>query len=88
MEIDIYKSNRDGEKFLSVPTGTDLARMPFPADLDPDLLQVSPFSTRLNIQPGDHRVALNSEDIIRQITDKGFATHEATIKVTVTHGSP
>ena len=83
MKIDIYKSVKNGTKYLSVPAGTDIGNKSFPADLDPDLLSLSPFNTSLDIQPSDNRVALNSADIIQQINGKGFATHTATITVTI-----
>ena len=84
MKIDIYKSIKDGTKYLSVLAGTDIEKKPFPSDLDPDLLSLSPFKTSLDIQPDESRVALNSNEVIKQINDKGFAVHTATISVTVT----
>jgi len=83
MKIDIYKSVKNGTKYLSVPAGTDMSSKQFPADLDPDLLTLSPFKTSLDIQPGDHRAALDSADVVQQINDRGFATHTATVTVTI-----
>lgn len=83
MKIDIYKSVRNGSKYLSVPAGTDVAGTPFPSTLDPDLHKLSPFKTSFDIQPGESRVGLNSDDIIRQITEQKFATHSTTVTVTV-----
>lgn len=83
MEIDIYKSVLHGKKYLSVPAGTDVMNTPFPSSLDPDLHKLSPFKTSLDIQPGDARAALDSQDIIRQIEEKGFATHTAAVVITV-----
>ena len=54
-----------------MPSGTDITKFPFPSTLDPDLFEVSPFRTTLYIQPGEKRIALDTDDIIRQITDKG-----------------
>ncbi len=83
MKIDIYKSTKNGRKYLSVPSGTDLANMPFPNDFDKDLLELSPFSTSMELTPGEHRVALDSDDIIKQINEKGYAVHTATTTVTI-----
>jgi hypothetical protein len=88
MKIDIYKSALNGEKYLSVPAGTDVAKTPFPSTLDQDLLKLSPFETSLNIQPGDNRIALDSSDIIRQITEKGYAAHTASVTITVSTTPP
>ncbi|MGO9422254.1 hypothetical protein [Roseiarcus sp.] len=75
MIIDIYKSVLNGNKYLSVPAGTDVAHKVFPADLDPELLKLSPFKTSLDIQPDDNRIALDAADVIRQIEAIGYATH-------------
>lgn len=83
MKIDIYKSALNGDKYLSVPAGTDVAHKPFPHDFDPDLLKLSPFKTSLDIQPNDTRVALDSTDVISQIEEKGYAIHAATVTVTI-----
>ena len=83
MKIDIYKSVANGNKYLSVPAGTDVAQKPFPHDFDPELLKLSPFKTSMDIQPTDARVALDSADVIRQIEEKGYAIHTATVTVTV-----
>lgn len=83
MQIDVYKSVLNGDKYLSVPAGTDVKSTPFPASLDPDLHKLSPFVTSLDIQPNDKRVALDSKDVIDQISKNGFATHSATIVIQI-----
>jgi hypothetical protein len=88
MKIDIYKSVKNGTKYISVPANADIEKMAFPASLDTDLLSLSPFKTALDIQPGDGRVALNSADIIDQINKNGYATHTATVTVTIKRGAP
>jgi hypothetical protein len=88
MKIDIYKSVLNGEKYLSVPAGTNVAKTPFPDTLDPDLLKLSPFKTELEIKPSDHRVALDSADVINQIKAKGYATHGAKVTVTISTAPP
>jgi hypothetical protein len=88
MKIDIYKSVLNGNKYLSVPAGTDVAHKLFPVDLDPELLKLSPFKTSLDIRPDDNRIALDSADVIRQIEARGYATHGATITVTISSEPP
>lgn len=83
MQVDVYKSVKNGDKYLSVPAGTDLATTPFPETLDPDLLKLSPFKSSLDIQRGQKRIALNCDDVIDQIEENGYATHGATITITV-----
>ena len=70
MKIDLYKSVLNGDKYLSVPAGTDLAHKPFPAGFDPELLKLSPFKTSLDIQPNDTRVALDKNGVITAIDSR------------------
>ena len=86
MQIDIYKSTTHRGKYLSVPAGSDLSTINFPGGLDPDLLSVSPFAMELDIQSNDGRVGLDLDDVIRQIVDKGFAAHQATITIGLGRG--
>lgn len=76
MKIDIYRSTKSGNKYLSVPEGTDVTKLNLPADTDPDLLALSPFKTSLQLEPNMPRIALDQEVVIRQITERGFAIHE------------
>jgi len=85
MKIVTYASAARFGKYLSVPAGTDFAKTPFPSTLDQDLRKVFPLpGGSQDFQPGDTRL-LDSDDIIRQITEKGYATHTANI--TVSFGS-
>jgi hypothetical protein len=83
MKIDIYKSTKSGYKYLSVPEGTDVTTLHLPASVDPDLLTLSPFKTSLELNPSQPRIALDQEDVIRQIKENGFAVHGAKIEITV-----
>jgi hypothetical protein len=85
MKIDIYSSARNRRKYLSVPAGTDLSKIQFPANFDPDLRTLRPFKSQHEIVPGKPQVALNTDDVASQIQAKGFAEHSAavTIKVSV-----
>ena len=73
--IDIYQSVAARAKFLSVPAGTDLASMAFPADMDADLFQVSPYKEGVQIQAGVPAMGLDVEDILGQLEARGFALH-------------
>ena len=83
MKIDIYKSTKNGDKYLSVPKGTKVESLKFPDSIDPDLLTLSPFKTRLEIDPEKSHNALDQNDIIRQIEAKGYAVHQAKTVITL-----
>lgn len=86
MKIDIYRSAKNSTKYISVPSGTDINTFQFPADLDEDLHQLSPFKTHHEIIPGEPYVALDGEDVATQIRAKGYATYRANISVDVSVG--
>ena len=75
MKIDIYTSVKDGSKNISVPKGVKIDSISFPFDLDPDLLTLSPFRTRLEVVKGKTHSAIEQDDVIKQIEDKGYAVH-------------
>ena len=79
MEIDIYKSIKNGNKYPSVPSQTDIEQLLLPGDTDPDILTLSPFKTSIKLDPSIPRIALDQEDIIMQINTKGFAIHAAKV---------
>lgn len=83
MKIDIYTSTQNGNKFLSVPAGTKMDSFQAPEGFDADLLTLSPFRTRLELNPEKPQKALDQGDVLRQLNANGFAIHEAkyTIKV-------
>ena len=83
MNIDIYKSTKHDDKYLSVPEGTDVANMDFPADIDPDLLSITPFKSGLEIDLSKPRMGLNQENILKQIEEKGYAIHGATMEASI-----
>jgi hypothetical protein len=85
MKIDIYRSNKDRTKFLSVPTGTNINTMQFPAGLDPDLQPplLVQAERGMDIAYGQPRIGLNVDDIMAQIGKKGFAVHGININVTM-----
>jgi hypothetical protein len=81
MKIDIYSSVDSKMKYLSVPTGTDVAALQFPVKLDADLRTVR-FKSQLELIPGEHYVAVDAHYVVGQIKVKGYALHSATITIT------
>jgi len=81
MKIDIYKSALHGDKYLSVPSGTNVNQLTLPGDIDKDLLVLSPFKSPLEIGPQFSHIGLDSDNVRNQIRERGFAIHGATVKV-------
>ena len=75
VKIDIYKSAKCGDKYLSVAVGTKLEEIEFSDSLDADLQELSPFKTRLEIDPAKEHPALDHADVTRQIKTNGYAVH-------------
>lgn len=75
MKIDIYQSVKCGDKYLSVAKGTRVEELILPDSIDPDLLSLSPFRTRLEIEKGNVHPALDQDDVIKQIEAVGYAMH-------------
>ncbi len=75
LSIDIYRSSLDRAKYLSVPSGTDLAGMAFPADTDGDYQSVSLYKQGVDIESGKPAVGLDVDDLLGQIASRGFALH-------------
>lgn len=84
MKIDIYNSSIKGNKYISVPKGTKIESLELPADIDKDLLTLSPFRTRLELDTSKPHFALDQADIIRQIEEKGYAVHGSTLEIRLT----
>ena len=83
MKIDIYTSINNGSKYLSVAKGTTIENIHFPSDIDPDLLTLSPFRTRLEVIQGKAHSALDQDDVIKQIEENGYVIHGAKTVVTL-----
>jgi hypothetical protein len=77
LKIDIYTSTKNGEKHLSVAKGTKIEDLELPDTIDPDLLTLSPFKTRLEIELKVEHNAVDQADVIAQIEEKGYAVHGA-----------
>lgn len=87
MKIDIYTSSKNGTKYLSVRKGTKIEDLQLPADIDSDLLALSPFRTRLVLDANKTHSALDQADIIAQLEDKGYAIHGAKLEIILTAGT-
>lgn len=79
MKIDVYVSCANSSKFLSVKEGKNLSDLTLPTETDQDYLTVSPFKKSIDLSID--RIAINSKDIEEQIKEKGYALHQAFIKV-------
>ena len=77
MKIDIYTSSKCGNKYLSIPKGTKLDDLNLSDSIDEDLLTLSPFMTRLDVEQGLEHNALDQDDILAQIEEQGYAVHGA-----------
>ena len=84
MIIDIYTSAKDGSKYLSVEKGTKVESLELSDSIDADLLTLSPFRTRLEINKSKMHKALEQNDIIRQIDTNGYAVHGSKIVIQLT----
>ena len=82
MTIDIYRNYTRFKKYPSVPHGTDVTRIPFPPDFDPDLRQLCPFKSDCEIVSGIPLIAFDSDVIFRQIEEEGNATHATEVVIT------
>lgn len=80
MKIDIYKSLSSHTKYLSVPSGTDLAKIKL---TDKDFAEVSPFKSQLRIERGEKRIALDSDAVIDQIEKDGYSIHGSKITIQI-----
>jgi hypothetical protein len=83
MRIDIYSSAKNRTKYLSVPAGADVTTIQFPPGFDPDLHELRPFKSQLEIIPGKPHIALDAQDVENQIRANGYAVHAATVTITI-----
>jgi hypothetical protein len=79
MKIDIYQSTKNSSAFISVPENTSLEDISLTSEEALLYGEIKEFKKSLNIDSGDKRAALNSDDVINQIQDKGYAIHGAKI---------
>lgn len=69
MNVDVYISTKNGDKYLSVPAGADVNQL--------DLLSLTPLKTSLQLDLNRAMVGINQENVIKQIAAKGYAIHGA-----------
>jgi hypothetical protein len=81
LKIDIYQSAKCGDKYLSVAKGTRVEDLILPDSVDKDLLSLSPFKTRLEVEKGKAHAALDQDDVIKQIEAVGYAMHGAKMTI-------
>lgn len=84
MKIDIYQSTKDSSKFLSVPEKTDMSNLKITEEEATIFGKVTSHRKSLNIDANDERIALNTDDVLKQIKNKGYAIHGAKIDFNVT----
>lgn len=66
-----------------MPSGTDVTKLQFPEDIDPDVLSLSPFKSEIELDPSKPRIALDQEDVQKQINELGYAIHGATVNIEI-----
>ena len=81
MKIDIYQSAKCGDKYLSVAKGTRVEALILPDSIDKDLLSLSPFKTRLEVEKGKAHAAQDKDYVIKQIEAVGYAMHGAKMTI-------
>ena len=74
MKIDIYRGKKNQYKFISVPFGTDVTTLDI-ENLDSELAVVHLFKGEHEIEKGKPLIAMDADDIIKQIEEKGYAIH-------------
>lgn len=83
MKIKVYRSSVNSGKYLSIPHETEIEELPIPENFDPDLLKLSPFRSELDIEPGEERIGMDTDGVIKQIQKNGYAIHGATMVITI-----
>jgi len=79
-------STKNGDKYLTVAKGTKVDALELPDTIDPDVLTLSPFKTRLELIPGKEHPALDLADILKQIEENGYAIHGAKTVINLSKG--
>lgn len=80
MNVDIYVSNKNNNKFLSVPAGKDVTTLKLPSDIDPDYQELSLYKQDIELNSDKPRIALDDTEISKQINENGYAIHFASVK--------
>lgn len=77
MDIDIYRSASNDERFLSVPADTNLESL---LGVAPDFTGATIFKRGVSIRRGEPRIGLNPDEVIDQIEARGYAQHSAGVR--------
>lgn len=75
MNIDIYQSVNNPNRFISVASGTNVEALKLEGDDAKHYSQVKPFRKALSIDVSDKSIALDAADIIGKIEANGYALH-------------
>ena len=78
MNIDIYVSNINRTKFISIKAGVDVATIQI---TDPDYQDLSIYQRGTEITAGERRIAFSSDEAIKAIENQGYYLHGASIQV-------
>ncbi|MFZ4439329.1 MAG: YcgL domain-containing protein [Syntrophales bacterium] len=84
MKVDIYKVRRTADpaerRFLFVPVGTDIETLPPERRGDLGDLEIE---KTIDIEPGEKRIALNTDEVIRNIEMSGYYVQGVRIETNV-----
>lgn len=83
MKIDIYQSNANKSKFLTVPAGSDISQLRLE---DTDYVSVTPFKKDRDMAAGDSRVAFDSAAATAAIEAHGYYLHRFDFIMTGANG--
>ena len=88
MKVDIYKIRKTADpaerRFLFVPVGTNIETLP-PEKRD-DLGDLE-FEKTINIEPGEKRIALNTDEAIKNIEMSGYYVQGTRIETRISTDS-
>jgi len=87
MKVDIYKVRRTADPaerlFLFVPVGTNIETLPPEKRYDLGDLE---FEKTIDIEPGEKRIALNTDEAIRNIEMSGYYVQGTKIEIRMNAG--
>lgn len=88
MRVDVYKaskaSDRNSRRFLFVPEGSDPKSLPREVS---ELLGNLQKVRTMEIQPGEKRIALDTDEAISDISQSGYHVEETKIEVNISVGN-
>ena len=84
MNVDIYQSSTNPNRFLSVASGTNVETLTLKGEDSKHYSQVKPFRKALSINASDKRIAVDAKDLISKIQSNGYALHGVQLQFTET----